>query len=134
MADRTIRIRFRGDEREIRLNEEQPIGILETTEFKVWIRGIGDRETQGRINDRLRRIRRGDFGDSREIGEGIWELRLDFGPGYRVYYARWRRLIVVLITGGDKSTQKIAGGRRKRDDTDKAIRLWKEIQGEIVEI
>ncbi|MDH3605173.1 MAG: type II toxin-antitoxin system RelE/ParE family toxin, partial [Candidatus Tectomicrobia bacterium] len=54
---------------------------------------------------RLRRVRLGNLGDHRSVGEGVFELRLDFGPGYRIYFARIGNEVILLLSGGDKSTQ-----------------------------
>ena len=73
--------------------------------FSEWFDGLGDVRTQHRIDARLTRIRSGNFGDARPVGDGVHELRLDFGPGYRVYFGQEGRTIVILLCGGDKSTQ-----------------------------
>jgi putative addiction module killer protein len=64
------------------------ITIRETELFKTWIRGLRDRVTQAIINARIRRISCGNFGDSKPVGGGISELRIDYGPGFRVYFTR----------------------------------------------
>ncbi|MDR0759247.1 MAG: type II toxin-antitoxin system RelE/ParE family toxin [Treponema sp.] len=81
------------------------IAIRETEHFKTWIRGLGDQVTQTIINARIRRISAGNFGDSKPVRNGVSELRIDYGPGFRVYFTRRREKIVVLLCGGDKSTQ-----------------------------
>jgi putative addiction module killer protein len=81
------------------------ITIRETEHFKTWIRGLSDRVTQAIINARIRRISAGNFGDSKPVGGGVSELRIDYGPGFRVYFTRWGEEIVILLCGGDKSTQ-----------------------------
>jgi putative addiction module killer protein len=81
------------------------ITVRETETFKKWIRSLKDRITQSVIAARIRRISVGNFGDSRPVGDGISELRIDYGPGYRLYFTRKGQEIVILLCGGDKSTQ-----------------------------
>jgi putative addiction module killer protein len=81
------------------------ITIRETERFKTWIRSLSDRVTQAIINARIRRISAGNFGDSKPVGNGVFELRIDYGPGFRVYFTRRGEEIVILLCGGDKSTQ-----------------------------
>ena len=71
-----------------------------------WLKGLQDRQAVTRIIARLDRVRHGNFGDHKPITEGVWELRIDYGPGYRVYYCLDGEYIVLLLCGGDKSTQK----------------------------
>ncbi len=79
---------------------------LHTTEaFDAWFEGLRDRQARARIDARLRRVELGNFGDVKPVGEGVSELRIDYGPGYRVYLAQRGIEIVVLLAGGDKSTQ-----------------------------
>jgi len=82
------------------------VQIRETPEFKDWIRNLQDRRAIGRINIRLRRISLGNLGDIKPVGQGISELRIPYGPGYRVYLTQRGDVLVVLLCGGDKSTQK----------------------------
>jgi putative addiction module killer protein len=65
------------------------------------------RDTKGRISvvRRISRLESGNFGDHKSVGEGVWELRVDSGPGYRVYYAQVGKVVILLLCGGDKSTQ-----------------------------
>ena len=73
--------------------------------FGEWFDGLPDRQAQARVRARLDRLERGLFGDVEPCGEGVWELRVDWGPGYRVYYARSGKQIVLLLLGGDKRKQ-----------------------------
>jgi putative addiction module killer protein len=73
--------------------------------FENWLNSIRDKRTLARIDSRLRRVRLGNLGDHRSVGEGVFELRLDFGPGYRMYFARIGNEVILLLSGGDKSTQ-----------------------------
>ena len=73
--------------------------------FREWFDGLRDREAQARIRVRLARLERGLLGDVETCGEGVSELRIDWGPGYRVYLGRVGQHIVLLLIGGDKRTQ-----------------------------
>ena len=73
--------------------------------FREWFDELRDREAQARIRMRLARLERGLLGDVEPCGEGVSELRIDWGPGYRVYFARAGRELVLLLSGGDKPTQ-----------------------------
>jgi putative addiction module killer protein len=81
------------------------VAIVQTAVFRDWLDGLRDRKARVRIDDRLRRLAGGHVGDTKSIGGGIRELRLHFGPGYRIYYT-WRgKVLIILLNGGDKSTQ-----------------------------
>lgn len=83
-----------------------------------WFNGLRDRQAQARIQTRLDRLERGLLGDVEFCGEGVWELRIDWGPGYRVYYARSGERIILLLLGGDK---------RKQDaDIKQAKEYWRD--------
>jgi len=73
--------------------------------FGRWLDGLADRQAQARIAARLIRLHNGNFGDCKPLGEGIWELRIDWGPGYRMYYALEGKRVILLCEGGDKRTQ-----------------------------
>jgi putative addiction module killer protein len=73
--------------------------------FDTWLLGLRDRQARARVLIRLERFRQGNPGDTHPVGQGVWELRLDYGPGYRVYYAHHGPTIVLLLGGGDKATQ-----------------------------
>ncbi len=72
---------------------------------REWLESLKDRTGQSRIFTRIERAESGNFGDHRSVGSGVFELRLDIGPGYRVYYALDGNDIILLLVGGDKSTQ-----------------------------
>lgn len=74
--------------------------------FQEWVDSLKDVDAQNRINVRLNRLRLGLLGDTNRIGEGVHELKVDYGPGYRVYFANEGTTIVILLCGGDKKTQK----------------------------
>jgi putative addiction module killer protein len=73
--------------------------------FVDWLQGLRDRQARTRIQARLARVAVGNFGDAEPVGEGVLELRIDWGPGYRVYFSRTGKVIVLLLCGGDKRTQ-----------------------------
>ena len=96
--------------------------ILQTDEFIKWMKRLRDADARARINVRIRRISlTGNFGDTKPVGDGVYELRIDYGPGYRVYYSQHRSEVVLLLIGGDKSSQ--------QKDIDKAKRLNAEYEG-----
>lgn len=75
------------------------------TPFSKWLDSLSDRRGQALISARIERLRLGSFGDCRPVGRGIAELRIDFGPGYRVYFGQEGRGMVLLLCGGSKRTQ-----------------------------
>lgn len=79
--------------------------ILQSETFKRWRDGLKDRQAVLRINARIRRLSVGNPGDTKPVGEGVSELRIDYGPGYRVYFRRSGPLLILLLVGGDKRTQ-----------------------------
>jgi putative addiction module killer protein len=80
--------------------------IRKTREFARWIDGLPDLRARARILVRIERLASGNPGDVRPVGEGVSELRIDDGPGYRVYYKKIGAKLVILLAGGDKGTQK----------------------------
>ncbi len=81
------------------------IEIQQTNEYAEWFAALRDRQARARIDARIRRLSLGNPGDVKPVGEGVSELRIDYGPGYRVYFAQRGRTLVVLLAGGDKRTQ-----------------------------
>lgn len=80
--------------------------IIETIEYSKWFDKLKDGKAKAKIDVRIRRIAAQDhFGDFKPVGDGICELRIDYGPGYRIYYTQRGEEIVLLLIGGDKSTQ-----------------------------
>ena len=73
--------------------------------FRTWLRKLKDNTARARIRVRLNRIRLGNFGDCKSVGEGVSEIRIDYGPGYRVYFARSDFTVVILLCGGTKQKQ-----------------------------
>jgi putative addiction module killer protein len=88
--------------------------------FAGWLAVLPDRQAKARIEARIDRIGRGLFGDCEPVGEGVWELRVDWGPGYRVYYARAGQAILLLLCGGDK--------RRQQADISRAKDYWNDFK------
>jgi putative addiction module killer protein len=95
------------------------IDIRQTDEFTKWMTNLKDRAAKARIDARIRRIKLGNFGDVKPVGEGVGEARISCGPGYRLYFIQRGDTVVVLLCGGDKSTQSA--------DIAKAKKLRKEL-------
>jgi putative addiction module killer protein len=81
------------------------IEVRETDVFGAWFAGLRDREARARITVRIRRLSLGNPGDVKPVGSGVSEMRIDYGPGYRVYFVRRGNTVVVLLCGGDKGSQ-----------------------------
>ena len=81
------------------------IEIRQTTVFVEWFENLRDRQARSRIDVRIRRLSIGNPGDVEPVGEGVSELRVDYGPGYRIYFVRRGPALVILLAGGDKRTQ-----------------------------
>jgi putative addiction module killer protein len=81
------------------------IEIRKTEIFAKWLDGLHDIRARARILVRIERLTAGNPGDVKPVGEGVSELRIDYGPGYRVYYKKQGQKVVILLAGGDKSTQ-----------------------------
>jgi putative addiction module killer protein len=81
------------------------IEVRQTTVFADWFENLRDRQARARIDVRIRRLSIGNPGDVEPVGEGVSELRVDYGPGYRVYFVRRGPALVILLAGGDKRTQ-----------------------------
>ena len=84
---------------------ESVIEIRQTEAYARWFRRLRDREARARIDIRIRRLSLGNPGDVRPVGGGVSELRIDYGPGYRVYFSRRGEAVIVLLAGGDKGSQ-----------------------------
>ena len=91
------------------------IEIRKTELFEKWFTALRGRQAIARINTRLRSVSLGNFGDVKPVGKDVSELRIDYGPGYRVYFAQHGRKLVILLAGGDKRSQ--------QRDIEKAIEL-----------
>jgi putative addiction module killer protein len=86
--------------------------------FTDWLRGLRDGTARNRIRQRIARVRLGNFGDARSLGDGLFELRIHLGPGYRVYFGREGDRVVILLCGGDKGSQ--------NRDIERATRYWQD--------
>jgi putative addiction module killer protein len=95
--------------------------IHETLEFSEWLERLADESAQLRIIKRIRSAIEGNFGDCKALGNGVSEMRVDYGPGYRVYYARQGLRIYILLAGGDKRTQP--------RDVKRAKEIWRMMKG-----
>ena len=94
--------------------------IIKSDAFDSWLVGLKDRMARLRVQVRIDRLADGNPGDSKQVREGVFELRIDHGPGYRVYFMKHGQLVIVLLAGGDKRTQD--------SDIERAItmaKLWK---------
>jgi putative addiction module killer protein len=91
-----------------------------TSTCQDWLDSLRDRNARSRIQTRIDRLSLGNFGDAKWLGDGVGELRIDYGPGYRVYFIRRGNAVVVLLCGGDKRTQSA--------DIERAKRIAKELR------
>jgi len=120
-----IRLEFQGRTLDFQLEADQPYALIATDAFEEWINSIGDVRTNARITKDVYKMRRGLFGDWKEA-DGVFEMRLDYGPGYRVYYAKYGRFVIILLGGGDKGSQNA--------DLRSARRLWEELKNALKEV
>ncbi|MBI1928533.1 type II toxin-antitoxin system RelE/ParE family toxin [Candidatus Poribacteria bacterium] len=88
--------------------------------FTEWLKSIKDQKARNRIQARLDRLEAGHFGDCQPVSDGVFELRLHFGPGYRIYFGEVDNVIILLLCGGDKSSQ--------ARDIKRALKYWQEYQ------
>jgi len=88
--------------------------------FERWLEGLKDSTARAKVKARINRLRLGNFGDSKSLGQGVFELRLDFGPGYRLYFGRASNTVVLLLCGGSK--------KRQQADIEQAKGYWNEYQ------
>ena len=79
--------------------------VRETSAYATWFATLRDRAAKARIDIRIRRLSLGNPGDVRSVGEGVSELRIHYGPGYRIYFTKQEEVVIVLLAGGDKSSQ-----------------------------
>ena len=94
--------------------------LIATPEFEQWLERLRDAKGKARILSRLDSAALGNFGDCQSVGDGVSEMRIHFGPGYRVYFTRRGMFIYVLLIGGDKSTQK--------RDIKRALKMARELK------
>jgi putative addiction module killer protein len=95
--------------------------VQQTEEFADWLRGLRDARAKARIAERIERAAAGHVGDVAPVGDGVSEMRIHHGPGYRVYFLQRGRTLIVLLCGGNKSSQ--------RRDIERAKAMAKEIDG-----
>jgi putative addiction module killer protein len=81
------------------------IEVRKTNEFALWLDGLRDIHARARVQSRIERLAAGNPGDVKPVGAGVSELRIDYGPGYRVYFVQKGSVSIILLAGGDKSTQ-----------------------------
>ena len=96
--------------------------FLRSEEFDAWLTALKDRVGRARIISRIRAAEAGNFGDCESVGEGVSEMRIHVGPGYRLYYTRHREVVYLLLLGGDKSSQ--------RRDVKRAIEMARIVKQE----
>ena len=94
--------------------------IKRTRAYVDWFFHLNDQQARDRILNRIRRAGNGNFGDHHAVGDGVYEMRIDYGPGYRVYFAREGDTVYLLLLGGDK--------RNQDSDIQKAKAIWKAIE------
>ena len=90
------------------------------TPFLKWLESLRDIKARAKIRTRLDRVQVGNLGDHRPVGKGVWELKIDYGPGYRVYFGKIGSSVILLLCGGDKSTQ--------QQDISKAQEYWADYE------
>ncbi|MDO5484074.1 MAG: type II toxin-antitoxin system RelE/ParE family toxin [Desulfovibrionaceae bacterium] len=95
--------------------------IVKTNIFSLWLESLKDRKAKIKILRRIERAEDGNLGDHKNVAGPIWEIRIDYGPGYRLYYAQTETAVYLLLCGGDKTTQK--------SDIKTAETLWRQIRG-----
>ena len=83
------------------------VRVCRTNIFRKWVKNLKDALAKARIDQRIERLKRGNPGDHRFLGDMVSEMRIDYGPGYRVYYKDTENEIIILLCGGDKSTQQM---------------------------
>ena len=88
--------------------------------YAAWLSSLPDRQARARVVVRVSRMATGNLGDVKPVGEGVWEARIDWGPGYRVYYAQAGKRLILLLVGGDK--------RRQQPDIELAHKYWADWQ------
>ena len=104
----------------MRIEMSSDIVINQTELFKTWLASLSDERAKAKIIIRIKRVSAGNFGDYKSLGDGVSELRIDVGKGYRVYYARQDKIVYLLLSGGDKSTQS--------KDIKAAKKMWEAIK------
>jgi putative addiction module killer protein len=95
------------------------IKVRQTATFRTWLDGLKDNKARLRIDIRLQRLEKGNAGDVKPVGSGVSEMRIDYGPGYRLYLVPRGKTVVILLCGGDKRTQ--------AQDIKRAIEMAKKV-------
>lgn len=95
--------------------------IIRSETFSTWLSGLSDSRAKMRIITRIDRLADGNLGDTKPIGDGLSEARIDYGPGYRVYFMQQGRQLIILLCGGDKSSQP-----RDIKQAKQVAKAWKE--------
>ncbi|MBD5627545.1 MAG: type II toxin-antitoxin system RelE/ParE family toxin [Desulfovibrio sp.] len=95
--------------------------ILRTGYFDKWLASLRDRKAKIKIVRRIERAEQGNFGDHKQAEGPVWEMRIDYGPGYRLYYTRQGKMIYLLLCGGDKASQQA--------DIRLALEIWRHLNG-----
>lgn len=103
------------------LHRGQAFSLEETLDFAKWLGKLRDRKARAMISDRLKRAASGNFGTIRSVQGGVFEMKIDHGPGYRVYYFQRGEELVILLCGGDKRTQNadIAYAKRLKEEIER---------------
>ena len=109
------------DSPDLVLHKGQAFELVETPVFSGWLGSLRDRRARARIVTRLARLADGNFGDHKSVKDGVFELRIDYGPGYRVYLFQRGKELVILLCGGDKRTQAadIANAKRLKEEIER---------------
>ena len=112
---------MRVDDTPIVLHKGQAFSLEETFDFARWLAGLRDRKAKVMIADRIKRAANGNFGTTRSVQGGVFEMKIDHGPGYRVYYFQRGKQLVILLCGGDKRTQNadIAYAKRLKEEIER---------------
>lgn len=92
--------------------------LEKTNEFDAWLKALKDKTAKAKILFRLQRVESGNLGDFKSVGQGLYELRIPYGQGYRIYYKKVQNKLLLILLGGDKSTQ--------TKDIEKAKRIWEQ--------
>lgn len=103
------------------LHTGQKFQVMQTADFAVWLPDLRDRRAVQKISDRILRMADGNFGDVKDEGQGVSALRIDYGPGYRVYFSQRGSQLIILLCGGDKRRQgrDIAYAKRLKSELDR---------------
>ena len=90
--------------------------------FREWLKSLNDKKTQAIIQKRIDRLHLGNFGDHKQLADNVYELRIHYGSGYRIYFGAWRKFIIILLCGGSKKGQ--------RSDIQKAKEYFQQLKSQ----